>query len=109
MGRHQLSAITRFLLTHPDAQPIVIPRGGLAEAIPNQAILVSGSQKIGSPGRFDQGHSRLASDYVGRGNVARKHHGYFTYYVFHCGERCTVNVSGLWVDLDPDALQTPED
>jgi hypothetical protein len=99
----------RFLLTNPDAQPIAIPKDGLAEAIPNQTILVSGCQKIRSPERCDQVSSRLAVDYVGRGNVARKYHGYFTYYVFHCGEPCTINVNGLWVDLDPDAFETPVD
>ncbi len=99
----------RFLLAHPDAQPIAISQNGLAAAIPDQAILVSGCQKIRTPGQFDQAAGRLAVDYVGRGNVARKYYGYFTYYVFHCGEPCTINVNGLWVDLDPDILETPED
>lgn len=99
----------RFLLTHPDAQPISIPKGGLAAGIPNQNVLVSGCQKIRSSGRFDQVSGRSAADYVGRANVARKLHGYFTYYVFHCGEPCTVDVNGMWVDLDPDILETPEE
>lgn len=77
--------------------------------MPNQSILVSGCQKIRSPGRFDQVSSRSAVDYLGRGNVARKYHGYFTYYVFHCGEPCAVDVNGLWVDVDPDVLETLED
>ena len=94
----------RFLLTHPDAQPIAIPKNGLAPDVPNQNILVSGSQKIGSPKQFDQISGRMASEYVGQTNIMRKNHGYFTYYVFHCGEPCTASVDGLWVDLDPDAL-----
>ncbi len=99
----------RFLLTHPDAQPIAIAKNRLAANIPNQTILMSGCQKIRSPGQFDQVSGKMAADYVDLGRAERKCHGYFTYYVFHCGEPCIVNVNGLWVDLDPDSLETPQD
>ena len=99
----------RFLLTHPEAQPISIPKNGLGAAVPNQPILVSGGQKIRSPGQFDCMSGRSAADYLGLCSVVRKSHGYFTYYVFHCGEPCTVSVNGLWVDLDPDAFEAAED
>lgn len=98
----------RFLLSHPDAQPIAIPQNGLAADVPDQTTLVSGCQKIRSPGQFDEVSGRLAVNYLGLGNVTRQYHGYFNYYVFHCGEPCTVSVNGLWVDLDPDSLETTE-
>jgi hypothetical protein len=94
----------RFLLTHPEAQPIAIPKNGLAAAVPSQAILMSGSVRIQAPGRFYQAAGKLVTDYLGLGKVERKLHGYFTYYVFHCGAPCTVSIDGLWVDLDPASL-----
>ena len=99
----------RFLLTHPDAQPIAIPRNGLGIDIPNQATLVSGRQKIRSPGQFNQAPGRSAEDYIGHGHIARKFCGYFTYYLFHCGEPCTVHVNGMWIDLDPDMMSATQD
>lgn len=99
----------RFLLTHPDAQPIAIAKNGLAAAVPNNTVLMSGCQKIRSPGHFDQLTGKPAVDYVDLGRAERKYHGYFTYHVFHCGEPCVVNINGLWVDLEPDSLTTPRD
>ena len=99
----------RFLLTHPDAQPIAIVKNGFATSVPNQTILMSGCQKIRPPGQFDQLPGKRAVDYVDLGRAEHKYHGYFTYYVFHCGEPCTVNLNGLWVDIDPDALATDRD
>jgi hypothetical protein len=99
----------RFLLTHPDAHPVVIHKNGFGPSIPSQTILVSGCQKIRSPKRFDQTSGRNAEDFVGQNNIMRKYHGYFTYYVFHCGQPCTASVDGLWVDLDPDALRPREE
>ncbi|SDZ20497.1 Hint domain-containing protein [Jannaschia faecimaris] len=95
----------RYLLTHPDAQPIEIQKDGLAPKIPIRTILMSGAQKISPLGRFDQVSAEIAADYVELGRAERKLHGYFTYYVFHCGERCTVNIDGIWIDLDHDSIK----
>lgn len=95
----------RFLLTHPDAQPVEIPRNALAPNVPNQAILLSGRQRFLQPRRHDQTSGIMAIDAVGMGTVQRKFHGYFTYYVFHCGEPCMVSIDGIWVDLDPANLK----
>ena len=97
----------RYLLTHPEAQPIAIRKNGLAPAIPSQTVLMAGCQKISPHGRFNQVSADIAQDYIGLGKAERKPHGYFTYYVFHCGEQCTVNINGIWIDLDPDSLRTP--
>ena len=96
----------RFLLTHPEAQPVFLPRGCLGASSPNQNMLVSPAQKIRSPGRFDKSAGQPSEEFIGRGGVARKTHGYFTYYVFHCGGPYTVNVDGVWVDLDPGTLKS---
>jgi hypothetical protein len=98
----------RYLLTHPDAQPIAIRKDGLAQSIPSQTTLMSSCQRISSLVRFDQASVKVAADYIELGMAERRPHGYFTYYVFHCGERCTVNINGLWIDLDPNSLKTPE-
>lgn len=108
---HHVDAIRldrRFLLTHPDAQPIEFKKNALAQAYPNDTVLMSGAQKISPPEGQDQPPGTVASDYVDQGKAERKLHGYFTYYVFHCGEPCTVNINGLWVDLDPDSLEPPD-
>jgi hypothetical protein len=98
----------RYLLTHPEAQPIAIRKNGLAPAIPSQTILMSGCQKISPIGRFNQPTVKVAADYIELGRAERKPHGYFTYYVFHCGEQCTVNINGIWIDLDPDSLKSSD-
>ncbi|MFT7146096.1 MAG: hypothetical protein ACJASZ_000970, partial [Yoonia sp.] len=87
----------RYLLTHPEAQPIAIRKNGLAPAIPSQTILMSGCQKISPIGRFNQPTVKVAADYIELGRAERKPHGYFTYYVFHCGEQCAVNINGIWI------------
>ncbi|MDP5086386.1 MAG: Hint domain-containing protein [Yoonia sp.] len=97
----------RFLLTHPDAQPVEIPKNSLAANAPNRDVLLSGGQKIRLPGRLDQTVGKPAKDCAGVGKVQRKHQGYFTYYVFHCGEPCVASVDGLWVDIDPTQLKAP--
>ncbi|WP_375342486.1 Hint domain-containing protein [Yoonia sediminilitoris] len=99
----------RYLLTHPDSQPIAIRKNGLAPAIPSQTILMAGCQKISPIGRFDQVSAKVAADYIPLGRAERKLHGHFTYYVFHCGEPCTVNINGIWIDLDPDSLSISQD
>ncbi|KQI71242.1 hypothetical protein AN191_13165 [Loktanella sp. 5RATIMAR09] len=99
----------RYLLTHPEAQPIAIRKNGLAPSIPSQEILMSGAQKISPLGRFDQVTCKVAADYIALGRAERKLHGHFTYYVFHCGEPCTVNINGIWIDLDPGSLRTRQD
>jgi hypothetical protein len=98
----------RYLLTHPEAQPIAIRKNGLAPAIPSQTILMSGCQKISPIGRFNQPTVKVAADYIELGRAERKPHGYFTYYVFHCGEQCAVNINGIWIDLDPESLKSPD-
>ena len=99
----------RYLLTHPEAQPIAIRKNGLAPSVPSQEILMSGAQKISPLGRFDQVTCKVAADYIALGRAERKLHGHFTYYVFHCGEPCTVNINGIWIDLDPSSLRTLQD
>ncbi|WP_267895722.1 Hint domain-containing protein [Loktanella sp. Alg231-35] len=99
----------RFLLSHPDAQPIEIPKDTFALNVPNQTFLMSGQQRFFLPGHCDQTSDTMAIDFVGIGKMQRKLHGYFTYHVFHCGERCKVSIDGLWVDLDPANLNRPVD
>lgn len=94
----------RFLLTHPDAQPVEIPKHGLAQNIPNRDVLMSGAQKIRLPGHLDQSVGKVAKDCAGLGRVQRKYQGYFNYHIFHCGEPCVVSIDGLWVDVDPRQL-----
>jgi hypothetical protein len=94
----------RYLLTHPDAQPVMIKKDTFSPGVPSRPTLVSGAQRISTTGHFDGVSGRGAADYIGQGRAERALHGYFTYYVFHCGQRCTANVNGLWVDIDPAPL-----
>ena len=89
----------RFLITHPEAHPISIPTGALGGTYPNQPMLVSGGQRVHVPTRFDQKTGQKASELIDRGNIARKPHGYFTYYVISCAQPETVNINGLWFEI----------
>jgi hypothetical protein len=89
----------RFLLTHPEAQPIMIPQNALGGTTPTQPIFVSGGQRVHVPQRYAQAHGQKVSALIDRGGIARKPHGYFTYYTVSCGEPCSINVDGLWFEI----------
>jgi len=91
----------RFLLTHPEAQPITIPQNVFAPGSPNREIRVSGAQVIKTPGRMDQADGKTVDALLGQRHIRREMVGYFTYYVFHCGEPCTVSVDGMWFQVVP--------
>lgn len=99
----------RFLLTHPETQPIAIPKDAFGASCPSQNICVSGGQKLRIPGRFDQAEGKAAEDLIGQMRIVSDLKGYFTYYVFHCGEPCTVCIDGLWVDIEPRSPDTTID
>lgn len=96
----------RFLLTHPDAQPIKIPKDAFGPSHPNRDLVVSGAQEIRMPGRFDQSQGKAAVELLGQRSIARNPSGYFTYYVFHCGEPCGVCIDGLWAHIEPNSPDT---
>ncbi|AML52578.1 Hint domain-containing protein [Falsihalocynthiibacter arcticus] len=91
----------RFLLTHPEAQPITIPKDAFDTSVPGKNICVSGAQEVWQPGRFDQRQATAAAKLIGQGRVFRNLNGYFNYYVFHCFEPCTACIDGLWVNIKP--------
>lgn len=99
----------RYLLTHPEAQPVNIHESGVAPSMPERSMLVSACQKIVPPQMMRGQPPKAAVDYIGRSGIRRKSHGYFTYYVFHCGEPCMANVNGLWMEIDPSALEISRD
>ena len=90
----------RFLITHPEAQPILIPANALGGSVPTQEMLVSGGQRVHVPTRFDQPKGQKVSELIDRGNIARKPHGYFTYYVINCGRPTSINIDGLWFEIE---------
>jgi hypothetical protein len=101
----QLRLDRRFLLNHPEAQPVTIPKGAYGVTSPNQSIRLSGAQVVKLPSRFDQGRGKAAHDLIGQRHISRDLSGYFTYYVFHCGEPCTICIDGLWVEI---AVNNPD-
>ena len=110
MQVHHVDAIRldrRFLLTHPDAQPVELQKNALAPGCPSDTILLSGAQKMSRGAGRGQPPVMDAADCIELGKAERRLHGYFTYYLFHCGEPCTVNINGLWVHLDPESLEPP--
>ena len=102
----QIKLDRRFLLNFPEAQPVTIPKDAFGVSCPNQPIRLSGAQVIKLPSRFDQGRGKAAHDLIGQRNIARDLSGYFTYYVFHCGEPCSVCIDGLWVEIAPSDPDT---
>ena len=94
-----------FLLNHSEAQPVTIPKDAFGVSCPNQSIRLSGAQVVKLPSSFDNGRGKAAHDLIGQRNISRDLSGYFTYYVFHCGEPCTVCIDGLWVEI---AVRNPD-
>ena len=99
----------RFLLNHPEAQPVTIPKDVIAPNSPNRDIRVSGAQVIKTPGRMDQANGKTAHDLVGQRRIRRDPVGYFTYYTFHCGEPCTISIDGMWFEIVPSAPDLSEE
>jgi hypothetical protein len=99
----------RFLLNHPEAQPIAIPKDAFGASCPSQNICVSGGQKVRLPGRFDQTQGKAAAELIGQRNIVRSFNGRYTYHVFHCGEPCFVCIDGLWVNIEPTNPDTSVD
>lgn len=93
----------RYLIDHPEAQPIRLPKNSVGGAGPNTDLYVSGAQKLRSTDRTNE--SVIAEDMIGRAGIMRKSHGYFTYYRFHCGEPCTVQIDGLWCEISGPAAK----
>lgn len=96
----------RFLLTHPEAQPITIPKDAFGAGSPCKNMCLSGAQEIVQPDRFDQKMGTRASSFVGQRRIARNLSGYFDYFVFHCIEPCTVCVNGIWASIKPSTPDT---
>jgi len=99
----------RFLLTHPESQPITIPKDAFGASCPSRNISVSGAQEVRLPGNFDQMQGTTAVSLIGQRRICRDLSGYFNYYVFHCGEPCTVCIDGLWVNIKPSSPDTSID
>jgi len=66
----------RFLLTHPEAQPVTIPRDVFAPHSPNRDVRLSGAQVIKTPGRMDQADGKTAHDLIGQRRIRREQTGY---------------------------------
>jgi len=89
----------RYLIDHPEAQPILLPRHSLSATAPAVEMFVSGAQRLRSVDRTSNNLAVKAEDMIGRSGIMRKSHGYFTYYHFHCGEPCTVQIDGVWCEI----------
>ncbi|AXI55753.1 hypothetical protein C1J05_15690 [Sulfitobacter sp. JL08] len=90
-----------FLLHHPQAQPVFIPRNGLGSLQPETNMLVSPAQRLKEPGRVGREALKPASELVGRTSATRLPHSGFTYYVFHCEKPAVINVEGIWFHVAP--------
>lgn len=91
----------RYLIDHPEAQPILVPRDSLGASRPIADMFVSGAQPLRSTDRTSDACSVTAEDMIGRAGIMRKSHGYFTYYRFHCGEPCVAQIDGVWCEIKP--------
>lgn len=91
----------RFLLTHPEAQPIAIPKDAFGANCPGKNICVSGAQEVWQSDRFDQSQGTAAVKLIGQRHIYRDLRGCVDYFVFHCIEPCTVCIDGLWVNVKP--------
>lgn len=84
-----------FLHAFPDAQPVLIRAGALAQGRPAQDLLVSPHQKIAVAGANFTTELRLARDLLDRPGVLRQAQTMVTYHLFHCGQPARISVEGL--------------
>ena len=90
-----------FLSANPQAQPILIPAGAIGHSKPAADMLVSPAQMVQSSGLNGRKSFVSAASLAGPGGISKKPHSCFTYYLFGCGEECSVFVDGLWCRIFP--------
>lgn len=98
----KLQLDAKFMSLHPEANPILIPRGSFGRMSPDCDVMVSPAQQLRMPRHSSDMSATSAQSIVGRGQVARKPQNGFTYYLFHCGEPASVSIEGLWFDVTPE-------
>lgn len=90
-----------FLLSCPDAQPIIIHAHSFGPGRPAATISLSPAQRLNvAPGQFGQ-DIRRARDIDSRHGVQRGTETTLSYYLFHCGEPAQVMVEGMAIPVAP--------
>lgn len=91
-----------FISLHPDSLPVHIRPNALGRGVPSHDVYLAPRQPIAPAanklnGRYEEG----ALDLIGRPGVFRKAEAMYTYTLFHVGEPAVVQVSKMFVDVDP--------
>lgn len=91
-----------FLSLHPDALPVHIKPNALGRGVPSHDVFLAPRQPIAPRanklmGRYEDGALNL----IGRPGVFRKAEAMYTYTLFHLGEPAVVQVSKMFVDIEP--------
>lgn len=76
-----------FLVSCPDAAPIVIPANCFGPGRPRNDLVVSPHQMLSTSANPAAPEFRRARDLLGRPGVLRRPSYELTYYLFHCGAR----------------------
>jgi len=92
----------RYLLTHPQAQPVELPIDALGRDRPSKTTLLSGGQLVvkGENGRNNL--TVACAELISSRSARRVAYGYFSYHIFHFGVRCAVFANGICVEVEPE-------
>lgn len=84
-----------FLIRHPEAQPILIPKDAFSRGFPKQDMLVSPGQEMTVPSGDLQNERVRASEIIGTNSVVRAPQGLLNYYVLELGEPAYIYAEGV--------------
>lgn len=90
-----------FMARHPEAHPVLISARAFGGPQPQQNMLVSSGQPLGSIKMMGDKKPKTVADLEGQPNIARMRQPRFTYYRFHCGTSEAVMIEGAWFTVAP--------
>lgn len=90
-----------FMLSYPEAHPIMIRANAFGSGRPKSDILVSPMQQMVMKGVRADAKPRTAASLEGSSQIMRKPVSTITYTMFHCGEKTTVCADGAWAEVKP--------
>ena len=90
-----------YVERHPEAVPVLIPRGTLNGTLPTQDVLVSPAQPVLNGVEFRQSEMVEARDIVRGRRSFEVPLGTVVYYQFHLETTAEIHCEGMWVRVMP--------
>lgn len=84
-----------FLIRHPEAQPVFIPRNAFGGGFPERDMHVSPAQEFTFANGGSLQERRRAVDLIGTGSIVREARGSLTYYSLELSEPASIMAEGV--------------